>query len=452
MHPYGTSSLEPTELGAESKGVEAGALAGRPNLEVGAVQAGESAREQSIEQDVGERAARVLIDAIRALSGARSRAAIAKIVGPAACKLVGASSTAFVFRDGDFCVCADDGSIESAWKERRFSLQDCLAGRVMAAGEQIAVPDVDCDPRVLPEHVRGTSVRGMVLTPVRGNPCTAMIGAFWEHRHEASPRQLSLLQDLADATAIATENVELYAELERRVERRTLELRDANRDLEAFSYSVAHDLRAPLSAMLVTRSILERSYGAALDNQGVKLLRDIERSGKRMGELIGGLLQFARCARVELAKQTVDVSSLAAGAVMSLRQQNLSRQVHVRIEPGLKACADPTLLEVVLANLLNNAFKYTKERHLAEIHVGQHHTPDSPFYVRDNGAGFDMASASELFVPFKRLHPSHLFDGHGVGLATVSRIVDKHGGRIWAESTPGLGATFYFTLPREGST
>lgn len=430
MHPYGTSPYESADLGSELKTVDA--------------------RSAAREQPEGERAARILIDAIRALAGARSRAAIAKIVRPAASQLVGAASTSFVLREGDSCVCAEDESAEPAWKDRRFPLRDCLAGQVMAAGQQLSVVDVDADPRVLREHFRGTSVRSMVLTPVRGNPCAALIGAFWSHPYEATPYELSLLQDLADATAIATENVELYAELERRVERRTLELRDANRDLEAFSYSVAHDLRAPLSAMLVTRSILERSYGAALDSQGVKLLRDIERSGKRMGELIGGLLQFARCARVELAKQRVDVSSLAAGAVMSLRQQNLSRQVQVRIEPGLQANADPTLLEVVLANLLNNAFKYTKERHLAEIHVGQRRSPGPPaFFVRDNGAGFDMASAAELFVPFKRLHPAHLFDGHGVGLATVSRIVDKHGGRIWAESAPGLGATFYFTLPSE---
>ena len=170
-----------------------------------------------------------------------------------------------------------------------------------------------------------------------------------------------------------------------------------------------------------------------------------------MGELIGGLLQFARCARVELSREPVDLSSVAAGAVMALRQQNLSRRIQVRIEPGLRADADPTLMEVVMGNLLNNAFKYTRERATAEIHVGQlRELEQTVFFVRDNGAGFDMASSAELFVPFKRLHPSPLFDGHGVGLATVSRIIDKHGGRIWGESVPGVGATFYFTVPPLG--
>ncbi|MFT3925797.1 MAG: ATP-binding protein [Myxococcales bacterium] len=430
MHPYGTSSYEPTELHTES------------------VDARSSVLEPTSVEGKGERAARVLIETIRALSGTRSAAAIADVVRKAAAKLVGADGTSFLLREGDAVVCVDEECIEPSWRGKLFPLSECVAATVLEHGEQIAIPDLYADPRINQDNFRGTNVRGLVLTPVRGNPCVALIAAFWSHTHGPSEGELLLLQDLADATAVATENAGLHAELERRVERRTLELRDANRDLEAFSYSVAHDLRAPLSAMLVTRSILERSYGSALDSHGVKLLRDIERTGKRMGELIGGLLQFARCARVELSREAVDLSALAAGVVMALRQQNLSRQVHVRIEPGLRANADSTLMEVVIANLLNNAFKYTRERPLAEIHVGQmRELGGHAFYVRDNGAGFDMASSAELFLPFKRLHPSHLFDGHGVGLATVSRIIGKHGGRVWAESQPGVGATFYFTLP-----
>jgi signal transduction histidine kinase len=429
MHPYGTRSYEPTELSSELKdgealGHEAPPVAGRE-----------------------QRAARVLLDCIRALTGARSGAMIARVVRRAAVDLVEADGTAYFVREGDSYLCVDEDAYHPTLQDRRLSGTG-QPGDLWNTKQQLVVADVLSDSRVSYDHFHGVPVRSMVLTPVRASTANALIAVFWSRPRQVTSEQLSALQDLADVTATAAENVELYAELERRVERRTLELRDANRDLEAFSYSVAHDLRAPLSAMLVTRSILERSYGPALDSQGVKLLRDIERSGKRMGELIGGLLQFARCARVELAKELVDLSSLAAGTVMALRQQHLSRQVQVRIEQGMKAHADPTLMEVVLANLLGNAFKYTKDRHPAEIEVGMKREDAlSVFFVRDNGAGFDVASASDLFVPFKRFHPAHLFDGHGVGLATVSRIVDKHGGRVWAESSPGLGATFYFALP-----
>ncbi len=427
MHPSGSSPHEPREVGSAFKDVDVHTHVREP----------EGARL--------ERAARVLIEAIRALSQARSTAVIARVVRRAGTALVESDRTVYVIREDDALI-----SVEEEAQSKRFS-RTGVFGHALRTKEQLAIADVLGDPRVSDDDLRELSVRSMVLTPLRANAVSALIASFWSRPSHPTPEHLALLQDLADATSMAAENVELSAEIERRVERRTLELRDANRDLEAFSYSVAHDLRAPLSAMLVTRSILERSYGPALDSQGVKLLREIERSGKRMGELIGGLLQFARCARVELAKEIVDVTSVAASVVMALRQQNLSRHVQVRIEPGMKANADPMLMEVVIANLLNNAFKFTKDQQHAEIYVGVlQESGRSVFFVRDNGAGFDMASASELFVPFKRLHPAHRFDGHGVGLATVSRIVDKHGGRVWGESAPGHGATFYFSLPSVG--
>lgn len=408
------------------------------------------AKGESLGDPRDESAARLLIDAIRELARARSIEAIAQVVKNTAGKLVGADGTTFVLREGEHCLCVDEDAIAPLWKGQKFSLTGCVVGLVMEHGAQVAISDIYADARVVHENYRSTFVRSLVLTPVRGRACTAVIGTFWATSHTATAQELSLLQDLADATAVATENAELYAELELRVEQRTEELREANRDLEAFSYSVAHDLRAPLAAMLVTRSALERSYGASLDGQALKLLQDMERSGQRMGELIGGLLQFARTSRVEVLKRVVDLSGMAAGIVATLRQQHLSRRLNVLVEPGISAYADPTMMEVVLSNLLHNAFKYTRERAIAEIQVGRvREEGRSVFYVRDNGAGFDQSSASDLFLPFKRFHAAIRFEGHGVGLATVARIITKHGGSVWGESRPEGGATFFFSLPDE---
>jgi signal transduction histidine kinase len=458
MHPYGTSAGEPAELGSESlDAVHQREVEARGSAREQSVEARGSAREQSVEargsareqtQEPSARDARWLIEAIRELALAKNGAAIARVVRAAAARLVATDSTTLVLSDGDALVVADDDPLVPGWKSMRFPMSDLLSRLVIERREQIAIADVGSDSRVRHEYLHTSTVRSMVLTPVRGgNASAAMVAAFWTRHYEPTARELFLLQDLADLTAVATENTELCAKLERRVELRTSELREANRDLEAFSYSVAHDLRAPLSALLVTRSILERCYGSNLDTQGIKLLQDIERSGKRMGELIGGLLQFARCARVELSKQEVDLSTLARGIVVTLRQHYLSRNIRVSVEPHLLVHADRTLMEVVLNNLLNNAFKYTRETARAEVHVGGVRDGAKRIvFVSDNGVGFDASRAAELFTPFKRLHSAQTFEGHGVGLATVARIVNKHGGAVWAESK-GQGATFFFSLP-----
>jgi GAF domain-containing protein len=224
MHPYGTSSYEPTELSSELKGVEARG----------------STREPEQNQ---ARAARVLVEAIRALSGARSSTLIAKIVRRATSSLVDAQGSYYLLRESDALVCVDDvlaggtarfdEARDASWQGRRLPIAG-VVGEVLRAREQRVIADVETDRRIPPEWSRDAPGRSLVLTPVRGTSSDAMIVTFWDCIHEATPHELSLLQDLADVTAIAAENVELCAELERRVERRTLELRDANRDLEAF--------------------------------------------------------------------------------------------------------------------------------------------------------------------------------------------------------------------------
>ncbi len=225
------------------------------------------------------------------------------------------------------------------------------------------------------------------------------------------------------------------------------ELQRANEELDAFSYSVSHDLRAPLRAIAGFARILEEDFAPALDASGREHLGRIQGGIRRMNELIESLLGLSRVSKAPLRRENVDVSGLAAEIVEDLGRDRAGHGVAVAIEPGLVASADRALLHVVLTNLLGNAFKYSSRREDARIELRQLDAGEPTFFVRDNGAGFDMKYATRLFAPFTRLHDAREFEGTGVGLATVQRIVHRHGGRIWAESAPGEGATFFFTVP-----
>ena len=240
---------------------------------------------------------------------------------------------------------------------------------------------------------------------------------------------------------------EARLELEARVETRTRDLATANRELEAFSYSVSHDLRAPLRAIDGFSKALQSDYGPQLDERARHYLERVRVGTQRMSGLIDDLLGLARLSRRELVRQRVDLSEVARRVGAELQRHHPSRAVRVDIRDGLSAAADPHLLTIVLENLMGNAWKFTGKRDDALIEVGQKADGrEASFYVRDNGAGFDMAYADKLFGAFQRLHGDEDFEGTGIGLATVQRIVTRHGGRIWAEGEVDKGATFYFTL------
>ncbi|HWP34685.1 MAG TPA: ATP-binding protein, partial [Thermodesulfobacteriota bacterium] len=242
----------------------------------------------------------------------------------------------------------------------------------------------------------------------------------------------------------------LSAELERRVAARTAQLELANRELEAFSYSVSHDLRAPLRSIDGFSQALLEDYEERLDADGREHLRRVRAASQRMAQLIDDLLGLARVARSELRREAVDLSALARDIVAELRGREPERPVVVEIADGLVTRGDPRLLRLALENLLGNAWKFTRGRTPARIAVGVEQGEGEPaYFVRDNGAGFDMAYAGKLFGPFQRLHAAAEFEGNGIGLATVQRIVHRHGGRVWATGAVGQGATFYFTLRGE---
>jgi len=238
-------------------------------------------------------------------------------------------------------------------------------------------------------------------------------------------------------------------ELEVRVRERTDQLEAINRELEAFCYSVSHDLRAPLRSIRGFSEVLLERYASKVDAKGQTLLRRVCESSQIMDRLIEDLLKLSRVTRVELQRRTVNLSALAGEIADKLREAEPSRPAQFVIAPDLKAEGDERLLHVVLDNLLRNAWKFTSKRSETRIEVGLTCEPECAFFVRDNGAGFDMAYADKLFGVFQRLHSPSEFTGTGVGLAIVQRIVSRHGGKAWAMSQVERGATFYFTLSPE---
>ncbi len=237
--------------------------------------------------------------------------------------------------------------------------------------------------------------------------------------------------------------------LEAQVQLRTAELQAANRELEAFSYSVSHDLRAPLRHIVGYIELFRHHVGTSTDPKAEKYLATITDAARRMGALIDGLLSFSRLGRAALAQGVVDFDGLVASSRTALQQDCTGRTVRWEIAPLPPVQGDAVLLREVWANLLENALKYTRPREVAQIGIGWQPGEDGApvFFVRDNGVGFDMAHAHKLFGVFQRLHHVRDFEGTGIGLALTRRIVERHGGRIWADSTPDAGSCFYFSLP-----
>jgi light-regulated signal transduction histidine kinase (bacteriophytochrome) len=241
----------------------------------------------------------------------------------------------------------------------------------------------------------------------------------------------------------------LNESLEERIKERTHELEASNRELAAFSYSVSHDLRAPVRTINAFMDVLYEDFGEQIPEEAFDNLNRIKRAGKKLNQLIDDMLGLARVSRAEMVRQRVDIGKIARNEQALLQEQNPDRRVEVTIMPEIQVWGDEGLLTILYQNLLSNAWKYTaRNKDPAKIEVGMQKGEhgESVFFVSDNGVGFDMRYADKLFRPFQRLHSEEEFEGNGVGLATILRIVNRHGGTIWAESEVGKGATFYFTL------
>jgi len=255
-------------------------------------------------------------------------------------------------------------------------------------------------------------------------------------------------QDVTERRQQQQEILSLNTQLEERVLLRTFELEMANRELESFAYSVSHDLRSPLNTLHAFSQLVVKIDGDRVSAKGRHYLERIGVSAKHMGDLIEGLLTLAQVSRKQIHPEAVDLSAIARRIANDHCEREPERQTQWLIQDGLRAQGDAPLLSLLLKNLLDNAWKFTSREPLARIEVGSEPGADgnTVFYIRDNGAGFDMAYASKLFGTFERLHSPQEFSGSGIGLATVKRVVDRHAGRVWAQSLPNHGAGFFFTL------
>ena len=293
------------------------------------------------------------------------------------------------------------------------------------------------------QAVRGYAVGAVdyLVKPVVPEFVRSKVAVFVElaKKNELLRRQAKLL---AESEQAALELAETRAELVRDLEHK-------NRELESFSYAVSHDLRAPLRRIdSFSRAVLE-SHGDRLDEAGQRFLSRVREASQHMSQLIDDVLYLSRVTRAEVREQEVDLSGIVAMILTRLQESEPERKAEVKLRPGVIVTGDGQLLKIAMENLLANAWKFTAKEPESRIEFGMTQVGGEPtYFVRDNGAGFDMTYADRLFGPFQRLHPQAEFPGNGIGLATVQRIIHRHGGRVWAEGLVGQGATFYFTMGR----
>jgi signal transduction histidine kinase len=355
----------------------------------------------------------------------------------------------------------DIGSRRLTWSREVCAIHEVPEGFRCSIEEALAFYAPDCQNTVMNAFIacvtRGQSfdIEAQIITATQRRVWVRVIGEPERDISGAVSVVQGAFQDvtrsrqLAEAALRAQEEIQqLNAQLEERVQLRTEQLQRATRELEAFSYSVAHDLRSPLSAVNGFCQLLAKVELGRISEKGRHYLERIRLATNQMDSITGGLLALAQVGRTALRREPLDLAAISRELLDSLQEHDPQRRVEVHVMPGVQAHGDAVLVTQVLCNLLSNAWKFTARRRHARIEVGVELHPGKPavYRVSDNGAGFDMACATALFEPFHRLHADAEFEGTGVGLATVQRIVQRHGGHIWAQAAPGQGATFYFTL------
>ncbi|MCA9610333.1 MAG: GAF domain-containing protein [Myxococcales bacterium] len=376
------------------------------------------------------------------LGSASDRRELATIVDRACRELLGCGGGALLtVEDGELVI--PDAVAAAHHVPTRRPLGSTLVEAALTARAPRVVPDTQAPDGPGFETLPPT-IRALCLFPVRTDHPIGALAVFWPRPHAPTHEELAIAGSMASLVAAAADALMLRADLEAHVARRTAQLDEANHALEAFNSAVAHDLRSPaISVAGFSEIALE---DPTLSDDARRMFERVHRAGVLMTDRIDALHAITRAVPLELEQTECDLSALARDIAAELREAEPDRDVVVDVQDGLSAHLDPRMARTALENLLRNAFKFTRERPDARIEVGRNERIGA-FFVRDNGVGFDPRRSRELFRPFRRLHAASRFEGTGIGLSIVHRVIGRHGGRVWAESIPDHGACFYFTLP-----
>ena len=406
-----------------------------------------------------ESTAGVLIETVERLSTATSLERVTQVVTEAVRLALGCDGATFVLRDDESCHYVDEHAISPLWKGGRFPLTACVSGWAMLNRQAVVIPDIYADDRIPHDAYRPTFVQSLVMAPIRSADPIGALGAYWAEHHDADAEEVRLLGIIANSAAVALENLELRGIVRRGAAERDDLARRAD-ELEQAIYTVAHDLRSPLGAILGYAELLDDIVVAspAIDETGKARVfaRTIVESGQRMAHQIDMMLGLYRITSRPIEPAPVDLSAVARRVADDLTGRTGRRRIDIDIQDGLRVVADPVLTHLMLENLLGNAIKYTGKKdhaHIELVSVGvetpriDRAEPLTTFVVRDNGDGFAPEEAQRLFQPMTRLHSAEDFPGTGLGLASVARIVEMHGGAVRAEGEKSVGASFYFSLP-----
>lgn len=394
----------------------------------------------------------LLLQATHALLQARNFDSVMAALLPIGRKIAGADGITFTVREGDLCFYASEDAVQPLWKGLRFPIDHCIEGLAIQRTQPVCIENIYTDARIPSDIYQSTFVKSVTAVPVANTDLIGAMGIYWSDTHLTSEEELTMLQSLAAIASAALENIRKtnqYEHLEIQLENLKKEHESLNKEFESFSYSISHDLRAPLRAIVGFAKMLDEDYSDTLDAEGIRILSVVQRNAGKMENLIDELLKLSRIGKKEILKITIDTPRLVQSTINEINN-SVSHKSTIQIGSLIPSFADYALLSQVWMNLLLNAIKFSSKKEAPFIEVGSYTTETHiVYFVKDNGAGFDMAYVNKLFGVFQRLHKPTEFEGTGMGLALVQRIINKHGGAVWAEATINEGATFYFSLPAQ---
>lgn len=403
-----------------------------------------------------------LIKAIQELSKADDLEKIIFIAKTTVRELTGADSTAIVLREGNKCFYIDEDAKYPFWKGQKFPIESCISGLSMINQSTIVVEDINKDKRIEKSLYRNTQINSLLVVPIKVCDPIGTINCYWSNYHKPAIENIKLAQALADITAITMENAQVYSILEKHVEKRTKELEEANKeleianqslsqanqDLQTFSYTLSHDLKEPLNVINGFSRVILEKHSDTLNDKAKNYLTRVCKSAEQMHLQIDAVVELYKLSEKKIRKETVNLTEITKEIVYIMRENEPTHQIETLIEEDLTVEGDKILLYLVMQNLLSNAWKYSsKTKHpKIEIKMVEVQKNGKTFCVADNGVGFDMSQVEKLFSPFQRLHTQKDFPGMGLGLVSVKRIIDKHGGKIWLNSLLGKGTNVYFFI------